>query len=929
MAAITSAIVALSFGLVPAAAQGQLSWSSPVAIAHGANATDGLNAISCPSASQCTAAGSVGQVVTFNPAAPGTPEPAPIDDGRYIVGVACPAATQCTGVDTTGDVVTFNPTSPGTPAPAAVDPSGFPSAISCPTVSQCTVVDESGDAVTFSPASPTATAKSLVVSADSLLLGVSCPATTQCTAVDAGDSITFDPATGTILSDVTIDANDGLRGVACPTTGQCTAIDQNGTEYTLNVPSGGKPSSSNIDDFDDALAGIACPTTTQCVVVGTAAEVTFDPTQPTPSPSRVLIDSGESLNGVSCSATGECAAIDGDGQVVGFPAATGSPASVAPAGGDPIAGLGCPTATQCTASDATGAELTFQVPLSGTPTPEIVGQSGIGPLACPAANQCTAIAINGGVVTFDPQSSGSPAPAGSETGNVIACSSASQCTAVTSGTRSIAIASTFEPSSPASSTTVSIHMSPINSDRGTTTAAVVCPSVAQCTVVDTNGEAATFDPATSGTVTATTIDTHALTGVACPSQSQCTAVDTAGNAVTFAPADPSTAATAPIATGQPLTGVSCPTTAWCVAVSSDGNAFEGDPGAGQWITEPVGGPLSAVACPSPSGCVAVDTLGRAAIATAPPTGTGTVTPGDVGTSTPPSTGGGPVDRLSPGGFAGARSATFIGVIGATGGQPVHYHFEYGTTTAYGSATPDRTVTPGSAGITVRASVGGLARFTTYHYRLVALTCAASACTSDSGDQTVTTGLALSPVLDRTVGVGPISGIVLVRLRGHRRFVRLRAGELIAVGSRVDVTHGVVLLISATAGTPHHDASGQFSRGVFTVQQRSAATTTLDLDSNYAACRASTPARTAAVRKSPPPKRKKKKKTKTVNQVFGTAHGGYTTRGTYSTAADQGTGWLTADRCDGTLVRVTVGVVIVHDLRHHRILRLHAGQQHLS
>ena len=435
-------------------------------------------------------------------------------------------------------------------------------------------------------------------------------------------------------------------------------------------------------------------------------------------------------------------------------------------------------------------------------------------------------------------------------------------------------------------------------------------------------------------MTATGVDASALTGVACPTASQCTAVDAAGNAVTFAPTSPSEASTAPIAAGQPLSDVSCPTTSWCVAVGPGGDAFEGNPTGSQWTAEPIGELLSHVVCASPSGCVAVDSLGRAAVGTA--AAAGPAGSGPSGGSPPPPSGpasggtsGAPIERLSPAGFAGARSATFVGVIGNTGGQLVHYHFEYGTTTAYGSATPDRSVTPGSAGTTVRATVSGLARFTTYHYRLVASTCSAGTCTSDSADQTVTTGSALSPVLDRTVGVRPISGIVLVRRRGSRRFVRLRAGELIAVGSRLDVTHGRVLLISATARTPHHDASGQFSRGLFTVQQRSAATTTLDLDSNYAACRAGTQARTATVHTSSPRKKRKKKNTKTVNQVFGNAHGGYTTRGTYSTAADQGTEWLTADRCDGTLVRVTVGVVIVHDLRHHRILKLHAGQQHLS
>jgi hypothetical protein len=67
----------------------------------------------------------------------------------------------------------------------------------------------------------------------------------------------------------------------------------------------------------------------------------------------------------------------------------------------------------------------------------------------------------------------------------------------------------------------------------------------------------------------------------------------------------------------------------------------------------------------------------------------------------------------------------------------------------------------------------------------------------------------------------------------------------------------------------------------------------------------------------------------VNEVFGNAHGQFSTRGHYATAADQGTGWRTADRCDGTLISVSAGKVTVTDFVHHRTLVLTAGHHYLA
>jgi phosphodiesterase/alkaline phosphatase D-like protein len=74
--------------------------------------------------------------------------------------------------------------------------------------------------------------------------------------------------------------------------------------------------------------------------------------------------------------------------------------------------------------------------------------------------------------------------------------------------------------------------------------------------------------------------------------------------------------------------------------------------------------------------------------------------------------------VTPGGATSVAttSATLTGSVNPQG-QSTTYHFEYGTTTAYGSRTPDASAGSGTAAVNASASVAGLSPSTTYHYRL--------------------------------------------------------------------------------------------------------------------------------------------------------------------------------------------------------------------
>ncbi|MDQ3723719.1 MAG: hypothetical protein M3376_11825 [Actinomycetota bacterium] len=65
-----------------------------------------------------------------------------------------------------------------------------------------------------------------------------------------------------------------------------------------------------------------------------------------------------------------------------------------------------------------------------------------------------------------------------------------------------------------------------------------------------------------------------------------------------------------------------------------------------------------------------------------------------------------------------QTATLLGRVNASGARTT-YFFQYGPTRLYGAVTPSGTAAARAGTVNVTAALGGLAPFTTYHYRLVA------------------------------------------------------------------------------------------------------------------------------------------------------------------------------------------------------------------
>ncbi len=175
----------------------------------------------------------------------------------------------------------------------------------------------------------------------------------------------------------------------------------------------------------------------------------------------------------------------------------------------------------------------------------------------------------------------------------------------------------------------------------------------------------------------------------------------------------------------------------------------------------------------------------------------------------------------------------------------------------------------------------------------------------------------APQFHRQVVVKPVSGTVLVRLKGSKTFVPVSAATGVPLGSQVDVTHGRIRLSSVPkrGGKPQ---TAVFYGGIFTVTQPGSITD-LRLSGPKPTCRPRGKAAVAATRH---------KKVRS-RSLWGDGHGNFRTRGTYSAATVRGTKWFVQDTCAGTLTRVVRGVVSVRDNVRHRTRLLRAGQRYLA
>jgi PKD repeat protein len=176
---------------------------------------------------------------------------------------------------------------------------------------------------------------------------------------------------------------------------------------------------------------------------------------------------------------------------------------------------------------------------------------------------------------------------------------------------------------------------------------------------------------------------------------------------------------------------------------------------------------------------------------------------------PPSVASGPASGVS------ATRATLSGSVSPNGSSTSAW-FEWGTTTAYGSATAAQSVGSGSSAVTVQASLSGLQPSTTYHYRVVA---ASSAGTSYGGDATFTTAAVSSITLptvdtaDPHVQRGKVQFRGTINPNGGATMYYFRYGATASYGSQTATN----TLPAGTAPVSITVNNNRFAPGTYHVQ----------------------------------------------------------------------------------------------------------------
>jgi hypothetical protein len=176
-------------------------------------------------------------------------------------------------------------------------------------------------------------------------------------------------------------------------------------------------------------------------------------------------------------------------------------------------------------------------------------------------------------------------------------------------------------------------------------------------------------------------------------------------------------------------------------------------------------------------------------------------------------------------------------------------------------------------------------------------------------------------------ITPVAGEVRVRSAAGG-FVSLDQSSEVRVGSVVDATDGVVE-ISSAPDSLGRTQSGRFSEGVFQVVQSRADKSRglMKIRLKGGGFRRCQPGRSGA---HAPGAARRKLPRKVIRQLRAwKVKGGVQVRARGSSNTAGGTSWVTVDRCDGTLTRVTSGKVVVRDFGLKRTFVVSAGHHHLA
>jgi hypothetical protein len=373
-----------------------------------------------------------------------------------------------------------------------------------------------------------------------------------------------------------VDGTNDLTAVTCTGSSTCVTVDNAGNVF---ISTNGGESWTKALTLGDKLTSVSCALVSLCVMVDTTGKVTtVNPVGVLPSFTQ-SVDSGNSLNAVSCvPGTTDCVVSDSAGKafyatnVSAYSAATWNAWS-GPSGESPSQAVDCPTSSLCMLADglaSAGGNLYYATSLGGSWTEAYSPAWGV---------------------------------------DAVSCASSSFCVDGQDGLEY------FRYSTNPASTSWTLEKQ--GETEATSMKGVFCLSSSFCAIADSKGKvhvATSTSQIESSSWKETDVDgSSALNGVACTSTTSCVAVEGSGNVLNLSISSEgvATATKHDVDGTNDLTAVTCTGSSTCVTVDNAGNVFISTNGGESWSKEyTVGTDLTGVSCASLSLCATVDTTGE-------------------------------------------------------------------------------------------------------------------------------------------------------------------------------------------------------------------------------------------------------------------------------------------------------------------------------
>jgi hypothetical protein len=189
-----------------------------------------------------------------------------------------------------------------------------------------------------------------------------------------------------------------------------------------------------------------------------------------------------------------------------------------------------------------------------------------------------------------------------------------------------------------------------------------------------------------------------------------------------------------------------------------------------------------------------------------------------------------------------------------------------------------------------------------------------------------------PIAGKTVNLEPVAGEVLVKVPGSNDFVPLVAPTQVREGSIIDARKGRVR-ITIDNGRGGLDTA-DFYGGIFKFTQpkvKAGQTWFANLylyGGRFKGC-PSAPKNPKVATLSRKQAKKQSSQGKSVRHLWGSGEGAFRTVGRFSSATVRGTTWLTDDKCQGTLTKVTAGKVGVRDFVLKKTVLVKRGKSYFA